>query len=60
MHQIVCKIDAVWDASAEVWTATSNDVPGLATESETLEALTQKLRVMVPELATAQQRYSNQ
>ncbi len=50
MHQIVCKIDAVWDASAEVWTATSHDVPGLATESETLEALTQKLRVMVPEL----------
>lgn len=50
MHQIVCKISAVWDASAKVWTATSADVPGLATEAETLEDLTQKLRVIVPEL----------
>lgn len=50
MHQIVCKINAVWDANAEVWTAASDDVPGLATEAETLETLTQKLRVMVPEL----------
>ncbi len=29
---------------------TSEDVPGLATEAETLEALSQKLRTMVPEL----------
>ncbi|NJM99889.1 MAG: DUF1902 domain-containing protein [Phormidesmis sp. RL_2_1] len=50
MHQIVCKIGAVWDASAKVWTATSVDVPGLATEADTIEDLTQKLRVIVPEL----------
>ena len=50
MNKIVCKVEAVWDAIAEVWTAASDDVPGLATEAETLETLTQKLRVMVPEL----------
>lgn len=43
-------IHAEWDAEAAVWVATSNDVPGLATEADTLEALAAKLRVMVPEL----------
>ena len=43
-------IHAEWDAEAAVWVATSNDVPGLVTEAETLEALAAKLRVMVPEL----------
>ena len=50
MTQLSCKVDAFWDGEAGVWVATSDDVPGLATESETLESLTQKLRDMVPEL----------
>jgi predicted RNase H-like HicB family nuclease len=50
MNQISCKVGAFWDGEAEVWVATSEDVPGLATEAETLEALSQKLRTMVPEL----------
>jgi hypothetical protein len=43
-------ISAEWDPDARVWVATSDDVPGLATEAATMEALAQKLRVMVPEL----------
>ncbi|MDD5175050.1 MAG: DUF1902 domain-containing protein [Sterolibacterium sp.] len=43
-------IRAEWDPEAEVWVATSDDVPGLATEAETLEALSVKLDSMVPEL----------
>lgn len=43
-------IQAEWDPEAEVWVASSDDVPGLATEADTLEALEDKLRVMVPEL----------
>jgi hypothetical protein len=43
-------VTAEWDPDAKVWVATSDDVPGLATEAATLEALAQKLRVMVPEL----------
>ncbi|MEL6353919.1 MAG: DUF1902 domain-containing protein [Cyanobacteria bacterium J06627_28] len=50
MNRINCKVDAFWDSEAQVWVATSEDVPGLATESETLETLTQKLKNMVPEL----------
>lgn len=46
-------IRAEWDSEAEVWVATSDDVPGLATEADTLEALSDKLDVMVPELLDA-------
>jgi predicted RNase H-like HicB family nuclease len=43
-------VRAIWDAEVEVWVATSEDIPGLATEAETIEALTIKLRNMIPEL----------
>ncbi len=46
-------VRAEWDADAGVWVTTSDDVPGLATESETIEALIDKLRVMIPELLAA-------
>lgn len=46
-------VQADWDPEAGVWVATSEDVPGLATEAETIEALTEKLRVMIPELLEA-------
>ena len=48
MTQITFKVQAFWDTSAEVWVATSDDVPGLATEASTIEDLTQKLREMIP------------
>jgi Domain of unknown function (DUF1902) len=50
MTQLTCNVEAVWDSEAEVWVATSENVPGLATEAPTIEALTKKLRVMIPEL----------
>lgn len=50
MEQILYKVDAFWDVDAAVWVATSEDVPGLVTEADTLEILSQKLRGMVPEL----------
>ena len=43
-------VNAKWDDEAGVWVATSDDVPGLVTESKTFEALLKKLRAMVPEL----------
>ncbi len=46
-------VHAAWDPESEVWVATSDDVPGLATEADTIEALTQKLRFMIPELLEA-------
>ena len=46
-------IRAEWDEDAQVWVATSDDVPGLATEAETVESLIEKLKVMIPELLEA-------
>lgn len=39
-----------WDSDACVWVASSNDVPGLVTEADTIEALDAKLQTVVPEL----------
>ncbi len=39
-----------WDPEAKVWVADSDDVPGLATEAQTVEDLMAKLENMIPEL----------
>ena len=44
------EVSAAWDAEACVWVATSDQVPGLVTEAETLRILTEELRLLVPEL----------
>jgi hypothetical protein len=43
-------VEAFWDAEAAVWVATSETILGLVTEADTIEALTEKLRNMIPEL----------
>ena len=43
-------VRATWDPEASVWVAESDDVPGLATEAASLDALLLKLNVMIPEL----------
>lgn len=44
------KIEARWDAEAEVWYVHESNVPGLVTEAPTLEELASKLHHMIPEL----------
>lgn len=51
--QKILFVRAEWDDEAHVWVATSDDVPGLATEADTLEALAVKLETMIPELLDA-------
>ena len=46
----VLLVRADWDPEANVWVADSDDVPGLATEAETVERLIAKVDVMIPEL----------
>jgi predicted RNase H-like HicB family nuclease len=58
MAALVYHVQADWDPEADVWVATSDDVPGLATEASTIEALTEKLRTMIPELLEANQLVS--
>ena len=55
MTQITYKVEAFWDAEAEVWVATSEDIPGLVTETSTIDILTEKLRIMIPELLVLNQ-----
>jgi hypothetical protein len=46
-------VKAVWDDEASVWVATSDDVPGLVTEADTIPALAKKLQMLIPELLDA-------
>lgn len=39
-----------WDDEARVWYVAESDVPGLAVEAETPEAMLRKLEAVVPEL----------
>lgn len=53
------QIQARWYAEAQVWIATSDNVPGLATESDTIEKLEAKLQVLIPELFDANRRHQD-
>ncbi|MCP4781376.1 MAG: DUF1902 domain-containing protein [Hyphomicrobium sp.] len=50
MKRISIIVRANWDEEANVWIATTADVPGLATEAATVEELRSKLLVILPEL----------
>jgi predicted RNase H-like HicB family nuclease len=43
-------IHADWDPEAAVWVATTNDLQGLVTEADTMEALRSKLPGMILDL----------
>lgn len=46
----VWTVNAFYDPEAQVWVAIDSDVPGLATEAETISALEEKLAILVPEM----------
>lgn len=43
------EVAAEWDDEAGVWMATSDDVPGLVTETPGIEALVERLKIIIPE-----------
>lgn len=43
-------VNLTWDNEANVWYATSDDVPGLIMESESYDTLLARVRRAVPEL----------
>ena len=45
-----CVINVIWDNDAEVYIATSDDIPGLVLESGSFDALIEKVRFAAPEL----------
>ena len=46
-------VNAEWDQDANVWIATSEDVPGLCAQAATLEELVEVVKGLVPELLEA-------
>jgi predicted RNA binding protein YcfA (HicA-like mRNA interferase family) len=46
-------INARWDGAANVWLATSDDVPGLVIEAETWPAIIQETRAVLPRSSRA-------
>ncbi len=55
----VIKVHAFWDEEAKVWVAESDDVPGLATEADTMDNLVNKLQCVIPELLAENQAFDN-
>lgn len=45
-----CLVKAEWDAEARVWVATSDDVPGLVAEADTIEGVLDDIRALIPDL----------
>jgi hypothetical protein len=50
MQRFSIIVKATWDDVASVWVAATDDIQGLSTEAETLEALRDKVLVMIREL----------
>ena len=53
MSERIYSVRCIWDPEAAVWVAGSDDVPGLATGADTLDALVEKLKIVIPELLEA-------
>ena len=43
-------VTAQWDDEAEIWVATSDDIPGLVTEAKSLDDLMSRVLAVTPEL----------
>ncbi len=43
-------VNALWDEEAEVWVASSIDIPGLVTEAASLDKLLERIIAIAPEL----------
>ena len=50
------RIKFVWDNEADVWIATSEDVPGLVLESGSFDALIERVKYALPELIELNKR----
>jgi hypothetical protein len=53
---MICIVKVNWDPEAHVYVATSDDVPGLATEHENADALMRKVMELAPELLLLNRR----
>ncbi len=52
-------VSAKWDGEAQVFVATSENVPGLVAEAATIDDLEAKLAVLIPELLALNGEHSS-
>jgi hypothetical protein len=57
MNIVEYKIQIVWDDEAQVWVATSADLPGLVLESGSVDALIERVRIAASELLEIDKKY---
>ncbi|MGB0720339.1 MAG: DUF1902 domain-containing protein [Bdellovibrionales bacterium] len=50
MNKVVLTVNVIWDEDARMFVATSDDIPGLATEADSYEALLARVEAITPEL----------
>lgn len=50
------RVEAHWDAEAEIWLAASPDVPGLVVEAKTWTGMIRDVRDILPDLLQLQGR----
>ena len=60
MDKIVLDIQVTYDEEASVWVASSDDVPGLATEAPSFKALMDRVEDTVPELMALNNMHMDQ
>ena len=54
------KVVLTWDDEADVWVATSEDVPGLVLEHSSFDALVERVRRASPELLQLNRGYAGE
>jgi len=49
----VVKIECAWDEQAQVWYVEDSNLPGLALEAPTQDAMNEQLKLVIPDLLQA-------
>ena len=52
-----CKINVTWDCESDRWYTKTSDVPGMALDSGSFDALIEKVRMVAPDMLEANLGY---
>ena len=52
-----CRISLIWDDETDRWYTKTDDVPGMALDSGSFDALIEKVRMIAPDMLEANRGY---
>ena len=52
-----CRIKLIWDEESDRWYTETDDVPGMALDSGSFDALIEKVRLIAPDMIEANLEY---